>query len=205
MRLSLPHHTERTNKMADIYEISLRHNLSIRKLRKMEKAGILRTTESEKPELSKILYNLRKGNRLSAIHCAALIDDADLILDLGEYDYKIRQQLEELGPASSEAAPSHIVMKIDMAAKDHPEQVEELESWMKDAIPTGKEVSHHYLAVRILLGAKASMRPYIAKWLPRAFLNVRNRQSFSNWYSLRKTRFSRNATFYRRPKNNYDL
>ena len=191
--------------MADIYEISDKYNLSIRKLRKMEKAGILRTTESENPELSKILYNLRKGNKLNAIQCAALIDDTNLIFDLGKYDLAIRQQLGELGSASSEAAPSHIVMKIDMAAKDHPEQVEELEAWMKDAIPTGREVSHHYLAVRILLGAKASMRPYIAKWIPRAFLNVRNKDSFSNWYSLRKTRFSRNATFYFRPKSGYDL
>lgn len=191
--------------MADIYEISTRYNISIKKLRAMERKGVLRTTESEKPELSRILYNLRKGNRLSALHCALLIDDTDLIFDLGGYELSIKQQLEELGDASSEAAPAHIVMRIDSAAKGHPERVEALEAWMKETIPTGKEVSHHYLAVRILLGVKPSMRPFIAKWIARAFLNVRNRKSFSNWYTLREKRFSRNATFYHRPKIDYDL
>lgn len=98
-----------------------------------------------------------------------------------------------------------IAVVIDYASKDRPEEVEALEQWMKRIIPPDRDVPHHYLAARALLGLTVHSRTYLAGRIARAFQKVRDRSSFSGWFSPKATRYARNATFYHRPKLEFDL
>lgn len=98
-----------------------------------------------------------------------------------------------------------IAVVIDYASKDRPEEVEALEQWMKRIIPLDRDVPHHYLAARALLGLTVHSRTYLAGRIARAFQKVRDRSSFSGWFSPKATRYARNATFYHRPKLEFDL
>lgn len=190
--------------MADIYEINLKTGISIKKLKSMDRQGYLNNTKPDNPEITKMQFTLRKGNRLSALDLVRLIESPDLIFDLGDYAYIAEEQVESLGDAKSEAAEPAIATIIYSASTGHPEQVEALEQWMKQEIPTDREVPHHYLATRALLGVPVHSRRYIAGRIPRAFLNVRGRPSFSSWFTLRPTCYARNATFYHHPKLEFD-
>lgn len=191
--------------MADIYEINLKTGISIKKLKSMDRQGFLNTTKPENPEVAKMLWTLRKGNRLSVVHLVRLVESPDLIHELGDYDFTAREQLRVLGDAKSESAKPAIASAIDLASKDQPKEVEALEQWMKRVIPPDRDVPHHYLAVRALLGVSVHLRPYLAGRIARAFQKVRDRSSFSGWFSPKATRYARNATFYHRPKLKFDL
>ena len=69
--------------MPDIYHIHNQTGVSIRTLKKLEKTGFLKASICENPVLSKIDSTLRKGNRISAIDLAYLVENPGLIFDLG--------------------------------------------------------------------------------------------------------------------------
>lgn len=191
--------------MADIYEINLNTGISIKKLKSMHRRGYLKTTNSDNPEIAKMQHTLRKGNRLSVLDLLRLIENPDLVFDLGSYTFTAREQVESLGDAKIEAAKPAIAGVVDLASRDRPAEVEALEQWMKRVIPPDREVPHHYLAVRAVLGVSIHSRRYIAGRVARAFQNVRGKSSFSSWFTLRSTSYARNATFYHRPKLEFDL
>lgn len=134
-----------------------------------------------------------------------LIEDPGIICDLGDYAFTARERVKALGDAKSEAAKPAIAVVIEYASKDRPEEVEALEQWMKRIIPPDRDVPHHYLAARALLGLTVHSRTYLAGRIARAFQKVRDRSSFSGWFSPKATRYARNATFYHRPKLEFDL
>lgn len=191
--------------MVDVYAINLKTGISIRTLKKMERLGFLKTTKPQNPETARMEWTLRKGNPLSVINLLRLIENPDLIFELGEYTDKAESQVAALGDAKGEAAQPSIATVIDSAARDDPEYVEALAQWMMIAIPLGRDVPHHYLAVRALLGVSVNLRPYLAGRIARAFQNVRETPSFYGWFTFKTTRYARNATFYHRPKFEFDL
>lgn len=190
----------------DIYEIANDTGLSVRTLRKLEKKGLLRTSESENKEAAAILFAMRKGNPLTIFHLAALVENPALLLDLGGYMGAAESQVKALGDVTQEIAPAAVIDTIDLAARGERAACIKLAEWMQETVPTKGEVPHHYLAVRVLLGARADMRPYIGTRIPRAFLNVRSTlPEFRFWFTLRPAAKDRQATFYHAPKNAFDL
>ena len=191
--------------MVDIYEINLKTGISVKKLKSMDRLGFLKTTKPETPEVVKMLWTVRKGNRLSVVHLLRLVENPDLVFELGDYASTAEAQVEALGDAKGEAAAPIIANIVDGASRNEQEAVEALEQWMKREIPYDRDVPHHYLAVRALLGVSVHLRPYLAGRISRAFQNVRERPSFYAWYSFQTTRYARNATVYHRPKFDFDL
>lgn len=191
--------------MADIYQISLKHGLSIKKLKIMERDGFLRTTKSENPEISQMIYTYKKGNNLSAFNLAILIENPDWIAELGSYSKRARKQIAELGDVKGQAANPSIANEIDRAFDKIPEYVAALELSIKNVIPPDREVSHHYVAVRLLLSASVHSRRYVSGRIMGAFQNVKAKPSFADWFTRRPAPYARNATFYHRPKKKFDL
>lgn len=184
----------------DIYEISNRSGVSLRVLRKLEKLGVLLVSRPDNPEIEKMQYDLRKGNALTTLQLCALIEDDSLSAYLGDYAGKALEQVKALGNVDKEKASAAIVALVDRAAKDDPAAVLGLVEWMQSTIPSAGDCNHHYLAVRLLLGAGKSLRAYVAGRVPRAFLNCRNTPEFASWFVVRQIK-SRSITLYHRPAN----
>ena len=191
--------------MPDIYHIHNQTGVSIRTLKKLEKTGFLKASICENPVLSKIDSTLRKGNRISAIDLAYLVENPGLIFDLGRNFSKADEQLRELGDPLADVPNATIASTIDFAASGRPESVEKLLSWIKGVIPSDRVVPYTYVAVRAFLSDGPHIRKFMAGRLPKAILNVREHPDFAAWYTLRPTKYGRNATFYHVPKMRFDL
>jgi hypothetical protein len=191
--------------MSDIYEINLKTGISLKKLRSMKKQGFLSVTIPKNPETSKMLWTLRKGNRLTVLDLVALIENRDSVGELGSYASLAQKQLEALGDAQGEAADLSIVNVIDQASQNKDEWLDVLEQWMKKVIPPNRDVPHHYIAVRAVLGMPQYHRGSAGWQVPKAILNVRDRHSFAGWYTVKATSYAHKATFYHRPKLAFDL
>lgn len=170
--------------MADIYHIHELSKVSLRTLRKLERLGFLKNAESENPLASKINYNLRKGNALSVVELAALLQDDELWFYLGDYVDRAKTQVAALGKVDPDKVPSGMASTIELAARDDPQGVAPLVDWMKATIPEAGDVSHHFLAVRLLLGVPETQRDMVAGWIPRAFLNCRKFEAFAGWWKV---------------------
>lgn len=187
--------------MPTIHEISREFGVSLKKLRKMERRGIL-NCDAENPATAAILYTFRTGNRLTVSQALALLEAPALIETLGNKADKARRQLAELG--NVQPAPADVAAELPGAAAGDLDSVRRVLEWCKGAIPPAGEVSHHYLAVRLLMAVPANLRQYEEKRLPRVLLNVRRQDDFAGWWRV-APKGSRGITLYARPGAGFDL
>lgn len=176
----------------NIYEMAEEFKISLKKLKAMEKRGCLRVDGSA-AESDPIRATLAKGNRLPVPQLVQLVEAPALLIDLGRFSEEAERQIAELGKPS--AAPREISGLISEAAKNEPDAVAALMTWIKATLPSGKAVGHSWLAVRLLLGVPANLRKYEAPRIGRALLNCRNHPSFAGWWSV-KPGVSQNSTIY---------
>lgn len=191
--------------MADIYQIHFETGLSVRALKGLERRGYLKVTSAKNPRLSKINVAMLKGNRLSAIDLVYLVENPDLVYDLGDRADRALTQIEKLNDPKADACEPYLANTVDLAAMGNPDKIAELAAWMRSKIPASGEVDHGYLAVRILLGISPNVVNYVAGKIPRAFLNVRATAGFKDWSSKKINKYGQKATFFHRPMLQYDL
>lgn len=170
----------------NIHEIRDKSGVSLRALRKLEKLGVLKT-ESVDPMTEKIIYMLSKSQRLPVDALVALVEAPDLMLELGRYAGEAEYQVSSLGKVERDKAPADVAAEIEMAAKGDDAACEKLAYWLQTVIPKDCAVGHHFVAVRLLLGAPPSLRSYYYSRLPRALLNVRRHPGFAGWSSYTAT------------------
>ena len=197
--------SQRGKKVADIYQIHYETGLSVRALKGLERRGYLKLTSAKNPRLSKINVAMLKGNRLSAIDLVYLIENPDIVFDLGDRAERALTQIEKLNDPKADACEPYLAHTVELASKGDPAKIAELAAWMKSKIPASGDVDYGYLAVRILLGISPNLVSYIAGKIPRAFQNVRKTTGFKNWSSKKTNKYGQNATFFHRPTLQYDL
>ena len=187
----------------DIYQISETYGISMRKLRLLEKAKLLRL-DAENGSLAKIRYYVAKRRTIPALHMVYLVENPESVFDLGNRAGEAQRQIDALELEADSAAPLAIAMTIDLAAtRDNPGAVQGLADWLLSILPS-EPVSYSYIAVRLLLGAKPGARALIASRLPKALLNVRALECFEGCSYVEKVS-GRNATFYVNQKLGFDL
>lgn len=179
----------------NIFEFSERFHISLAKARKMNKAGVLRIDESTSEASVEIRVLLAKGQPLTAAMLVELIENPGSLLDLGRYASRAESEIAALGKV--EPAPKLVSAYVTDAAKNDPEAIDALLSWLHEILPT-KPVGHSFIAVRLLLGLAPNIRQYDVPRIPRALLNCRLRPEFAGWFRVEK-RKSRNVTVYQRP------
>lgn len=187
----------------NIFEFAEKYNISLQKARKMNKAGVLRLDENTAPELSEILYNLSRGQRLTAAQMAYLAESPDAIGDMGRYAAKAQSCLDEIRDASGRIvpAPEMVSAYISDAAKGEAESVGALVDWIKETLPPSRPVTHGYIAVRLLLGLAPNVRQYDVPRVPRALYHCRQSDELSGWWRVDEVR-KRRVTVYQRPVKN---
>jgi len=179
----------------NIFEVAEKHKLSLKKLRAMDKDGLLRLDESASAA-DPIRATLIKGNPLPVAQLVQLIEEPALLLDLGKYAKEAETQVAALGKPANEVAPKPVAAAVTDAAKNDPEAVALLVAWLKETIPA-RPVGHAYIATRLLLGIPASIRKYEAPRIGRALLNCRNHPTFAGWWTV-KPGVSQNSTVYQK-------
>ena len=187
----------------DIHQVAERFRVSVRKLRAMEKLGILKL-EPENPYLSKVRYYVGKSQPIPVLPLLYLVENPDAILELGKSVYEAQSQVDALELEDNSAAPAAISMTVDLAAtRDNPAAVEGLCDWLQAVIPS-RPVPYHFLAVRLLLGAKPAARAFIAGRIHKALLNVRALERFAGWSYVDTIR-GRKATLSVKGKLGFDM
>lgn len=179
----------------NIYEAAEKFKISLKKLRAMDKAGILRLDESANAS-DPIRATLMNGDPLAVWQLVQLVEEPALLLNLGKYAQEAEKQLAALRDPLSQAAPKSAAAAVTDAAKNDPEAVAILCTWLRDIIPA-RPVGHAYLAVRLLLGIPPAIRKYEAPRIGRALLNCRNNPALSGWWTV-KPGVKQNSTIYRK-------
>ena len=187
----------------NIYQVSEKFKISMKKLRQMRKAGVLLIDETEHPLREQMRYFLSKSRLLSVEHLLALIDNPRLALQLGTYVTKARSQVNALGDLRVNTAPPYVANKIYVASTCNDDAIDILIAWLKDIIPASP-VTHHYVAVRLVLGVDPLFRVQRARRIKWVLDQCRKRPEFADWWTVEKG-VSGTRTFYRRPKKMYDL
>ena len=181
----------------DIHQISETSGVSIRKLRKLDKMGVLKL-DKENEDLSKIRFYISKGQSIPALQLLYLVENPDDIFELGNAAGEAQSQVDALAIGEDSAAPVDVCSVIDLAAaRDRPDEVERLCDWLLGILPADP-VPYSFIAVRVLLGASLSTRALIAARLPKALLNVRALPRFAAGSKVIKIK-GRNATLYQKP------
>lgn len=187
--------------MPTVHDISREFGISLKKLRRMERRGIL-NCDAEDPVTASVLYTFRTGNRLTVSQALALLERPALLETLGNKADKARRQLSELG--NVKPAPADVAANLAGAAAGDPDSVQSVLGWCKETIPPVGEVPHHYLAVRLLMAVPMNLRQYEEKRLPRVLLQCRRSEEFAGWWRTAAVR-SRRVTLYSRPGGGFDL
>lgn len=180
----------------NIYEMSRRYGIGLRKLRAMATDGEIAPDEPD-PLLAPIEHCLARQGSLTAEHCVTLIERPDLLAQLPDrYRERARGTLTELDKPS--AAPSNVAWATVGAQSGDTHDVETIMAWAKQVLPP-KPVNHIWLVVRLLLGLPEDQRKPMFPRMRRVMLNLRKHPDFAGWWTV-KPEGSRNVTWYHRPK-----
>lgn len=181
----------------NIFEISDKHKISVKRLRAMDKDGLLRHDASTTP-LDEIRATLKTGNRLNVGQLVYLVENRAGLLELGKYAEKARAQLAEIGNTKNQEAPREIAGQILEAFERDGAAVAALVAWAKTIIPS-HVVGHSYIATRLLLGVPEGSRGYDVPRLRRVMMNCREHPDFAGWWRHEKdAATSRNRTVYQK-------
>lgn len=188
----------------NLFEISEKFDLSLKKARIMHKAGVLLVDKEENELVAKMRYYLARGQHLTLLQLLALLEDRSILDQLGRYYSDAEIQLDEIGDAVGQAAPLMVWASIyDASTGKGRDEAERIITWLKSVIPTNP-VSHYFVASRLVVGSPAASRPSRYKNVSQALLQIRKLESFNGWW-FTKQYHGRNCTFYARPPASYDL
>lgn len=179
----------------NIFEISDKSGISVKRLRVLDKLGVLRHDAST-TILDEMRSTFREGNKLNVAHLVHLIENRAGLLELGKYADKARAHLDELGDVTSQVAPREVAAQILEAFEKQPDAVATMVEWCKSIIPA-RDVGHAYIGVRLLLGVPEASRKFEAPRLQRVMMNCRDHPAFAGWWRKEKA-VSRNRTIYRK-------
>lgn len=169
----------------NIFELSEKSGISVKKLRLLDKLGGLRH-DANVTELDTIRDALREGNNLSVAHLVYLIENPAGILELGKYAPKAHAQLAELDNPAKQPAPREIASQILEAFEKEPDACAALIGWFKTIIPA-RPVGHSYIAARLLLGVPENVREFDLPRLRRVMSNCREHPDFAGWHRKEKS------------------
>lgn len=177
----------------DIHEIALEFGVSLYKLRRMERAGVLVTTPTNEAT-GKIRALLSKNQRLSALDLVGLLLEPAILDQLPpKYRTKAKAQLAALGdvPGGS-MGPGAATWVVGAAILD-PAALNEFVTQLKERIPPGG-CDHSFLACRILWGVPGKRLKEINRYLRVALMNAKRHPGFAGWFEVRDGK-----TFFKNP------
>jgi hypothetical protein len=185
----------------NIYQLSVKSGIPVTKLRKLEKLNAL-VTDGETGFIDTLIFHMRGNQVLTVAQLLALIDEPDLLDELGavrpRYASRAREQIAALGDTATDRAPREVTAAIQGAARGDDDESLIIVEWLKRVLP-GSPVSHAWITVRLLLPLNPFMREQTAPLISPALLNARKLPEFAgHWHSWKAGTRSR-ISYYRAP------
>ena len=141
--------------MATIYQIHNELGVSLRTLRRIDKAGYLKTTKSKNPDADRIETNLRKGNPLTAPQMLMLCRNRAWLEFFGPYADLADNMIDAMGDIDAEKMPWAISCKLASAADRDPDAIAACAEWLRQHIDANADdyatgQNYAYVAVRLM-------------------------------------------------------
>ncbi len=197
----------------DIHDISLAFDLSPKKLRRMETAGVLRVGKSRLARHWQMVRSDIKKGKLSSRSIALAYRYPRVVESIIDLSHRQRAMMAEHFAAADlpkdVPAPVESIPSIGGIACSAAEGGQYLDRFilMVQALIPDNEVGHHYIAVRILLMCRNEYDIDGAyKHLRRALTKAKDKTEMTDWWRSEKTGgTSGTRTIYHRPKADFDL
>ncbi|NJS14065.1 MAG: hypothetical protein HC788_04915 [Sphingopyxis sp.] len=191
--------------MLTLLEFCDTFRISHAKAKRMLKRGVLLVDETADPRGARIREVFLSRNPLGVIDLCDLLEEPELILQLGRFTDKASLQLESLGDARGSQAPRDVALSVMDAANGDADAITTLVGWIKGALPDdGSPVGYHWLAVRLMLPIAQNVRQFQTVKIRRALGNCRKDPAFAGWWKY-DGRKSRKVTIYAKPLASLDL
>jgi len=179
----------------NIHDISRRTHISLENLRKLERLGVLKLDE-ETPIAAPLRLHLARNQRMTVAQILTLIEEPEIVEELGKYAERARAQISALGDVKATAAPRSVTAEIVEASKGNPDACRIIADWLKEVLPS-EPVPYHWVAVRLLAPLNEFLREMNAPLINLALLKVRGLPEFAGWWrSVPKS--GRNTIIFKR-------
>jgi len=188
-----------------LHEIQRRTGISLAKLRKLEKLQIDfgKIDPPEENPADAIRFHLMRNQQMTAAQLLALLDAPDMVDDLGRYKERALAQVASIGDVAADAAPRDVTAAIRDAGKGDDDAALVVAQWLLSILPP-YPVSHHWVAVRLLLPLNEFQRAQAMPMISLALLNVRKLPEFAAaWQSVKRDK--KNKIEYFRPEAKKEL
>lgn len=170
----------------NIYQLSVKAQIPVVRLRKLEKLGALKV-DGENEFIDRLIFHMRKNSVLTAAQCLTLIEASDLLDELHaakpRYAKRAREQLQILGdvlPAAREATAA-----IAGASRGDDDESLIVAEWLKSILPSDP-VPHAWVAVRLLKPLNEFQREQSSPLISPALLNMRKLPEFAGYWRSEK-------------------
>lgn len=170
----------------NIHELANKTGIGLATLRKLERAGALKIDgkpmNEGHPRAGEIKHHLMRNQQLTVSHMLVLIDEPDVIDELGKYADRARGQMAEIGDAIGQGAPKSVTAFLPDAAKGDREACLAIADWLFLALPD-RAVSYHWIAMRLLAPLNETLRDLYAPLINLALMRVRQLPEMANaWH-----------------------
>lgn len=164
----------------NIYDISTKFKISVGALRRLEKGGLL---EFEKPSgsVAKMRFLLIRNQQLPVESLLELLDEPGTLFDLYKYEERGRAQIRALGDVRGSVAPIEALAAISDAAGGDAHAAQAIADWLIRVLPR-EPVSHHWVAVRLLLPLDPVQREAMFGKISFALMHMRKLESFAGYW-----------------------
>ena len=192
----------------DIHGCRAKYKISLKKLREMEKDGVLNVEKTETPDFwLQTVADIRKG-RMSARSVALVYrwpEKIEALMSLTPSDRKVIEDHFRLVSLPSNDPPlSNMAGPTYGAAAKYPPLLKIFIERVQTIIPE-RDVTYRYLAVRLLLTCEnESEISSVSDSIIRAFSNAKGDPGMKGWWHPEPGPYRRNLTAYHRPRR-YDL
>lgn len=198
----------------DIYDLNHIYGISLKKLRRMEKDGVLRTGKSQLPKYWQMVRSDIHKSKLSARSIALAYQyprDLEKMINLSRRhrslidDYIRKIDLPKMAPPPVETE-IRVSTVVFAAVSEGGIWLDRFIAILQSHIPE-KAVNYHYVAVRILLMCGNPHNIDLAsEVLRQAILKARDHPSMAGWWSTQATQNEKEyPTIFRRPTAAFDL
>lgn len=178
----------------NIHDTSTKYKIPVSALRRLEKGGLLKF-EKPSDSVAKMRFLLIRNQQLPVESLLELLDDPGTIFDLHKYQERGRAQITALGDVRGEAAPIGVYASIADAAGGDVLAAQTLADWLTGILPS-EPVSHHWVAVRLLLPFDEMQRGEMLGKVSFALMHMRKLDSFADYWESVQNKSGRKEIKY---------
>lgn len=192
----------------DIHECHDRYGITLKKLRRMQRDGILKIEKDKTPEYwRRVISDIAKG-KMSARSIALAFRFPEKLDRISSLTRTQRLIIEshfksvEL-PDFDRALRVRSTITVGMVEK-HPMLSAEFIGTVQRIIPS-RYVSYYYVAVRLYLACETDFHiDLMSKYMTRAFSSARDEPAMQGWWHREPGPYEKKHVIYHRPRH-YDL